>query len=71
MAHGHHGGAWKVAFADFVTAIPESRIPNLSPAASAAAGFDCVRWCWRLSVACAMQALAPALYFAALQAAFE
>ncbi|WP_184355200.1 flagellar motor protein MotB [Xanthomonas campestris] len=28
MAHGHHGGAWKVAFADFVTAIPQSRLPT-------------------------------------------
>ncbi|MBB4597116.1 hypothetical protein FHR62_001761 [Xanthomonas arboricola] len=28
MAYGHHGGAWKVAFADFVAAIPQSRLPN-------------------------------------------
>ncbi|WP_146092955.1 flagellar motor protein MotB [Xanthomonas arboricola] len=28
MAHGHHGGAWKVAFADFVTAISQFRLPN-------------------------------------------
>ncbi|NJC48649.1 UNVERIFIED_ORG: hypothetical protein GGR78_001900 [Xanthomonas campestris] len=73
MAYGHHGGAWKVAFADFVTAIPQSdsRIPNLSPAAGAAAAFDRARWCWLLSVGCAVQAFAPALYFAALHAAFE
>ena len=29
-SHGHHGGAWKVAYADFVTAMMAFFLRNLS-----------------------------------------